>query len=188
MDKPDSEMLRKAMEGVAAMTANIARKAKKSKPYYHKEAALEAKQWIDKLHSNEQEGKSLLIISETLMPNSQALRFWQGQEYLVDNLDPDKIYNTLKDKHKLTKGRHACELSIAYKASATTVTEGREWKFELEKFMHTAEHLQKIIFTNTFDAEDEDYIRTTLDQLNDLFVYDLKPNMLLVIRKGPPKQ
>ena len=171
----------RVQKGIEAFTRDALKIRNKRKTYYNENSAIWVRGLLDDLHKS---GIPLKVVRETngaLRINTLRLRYYQGIEYLRDNLDPDDTYKRLSKATKCTVYRDYLELHIRNIEVAHTAP-ALDWKPLFEEFLENAELGQKFNPKVLLTLPEVRWINEQLFPLSRQFIYNITPDEFLVIR------
>lgn len=166
---------------------------KSSQFYYTEEQANNVKKLLDTLHTTKE---SLFIQAGDNSISTLRVKYYQGKDYLLDNLDPNKHYLYLTSLTKVTTkpGGLLFSVRIAPKNKVSLldfVVVIPDWRTKLEDFLETATPNQKFFLEN-LKLSDKDLTwisnqlagltKTVDEQAIPLFYGEITPDKILLIR------
>lgn len=164
-------------KGLEALGRDMAKAAHRKQPFYNEENAAFAKDLLDQLHKRE---VPIKVLAKGMSVKTLRLKYYQGKRYLIDNLDPNKYYNSLSNATKCATYRDYIELHI--KGEAVIITaEQTPWKEELLEFLSSSKSGQKFHKQIIFSLEEMEWINSQLTAVKDLFIWKVEQTSLLVI-------
>lgn len=174
----------RAQKGYEAWLEIENAKKKKTKPYYSSEYAKEAKAILDRLHST---GAPIRINADVYSTVTLKLQYYQGAEYLRDNSDHDGHYALLFRNTKCSEYHGYIELHVRRHARLSELASpAAPWKDEFTRFLDESVHKDKLHRKDiSLSQEDINWVHLTMAPIKELFIYDVKPHELLVIRYDP---
>lgn len=163
--------------------------AKRKRPYYSATHAFEAKKIIDKLINDK---ASLRMLTQGRSVNTMRIMYYDGLSYLLDHLDPDKVYCKAADLISCSTRRD--ELIFSFKnttvLSDLPVAPMIEWRKPVAEFLDTRPEIGKK-YHNTqvlLNKEDIDWLQQQMAGIEELFMHRFSDREILIIRFDNPKE
>lgn len=176
----------------------IRKASKAAQFYYTEERALQVKKILDTLHHPNADGlkEPLFIPAAGGTLNTLRTQWYQGKDYLLDNLDPDNHYKKLLALTEVkTRQDGLFFRALTKPKNKNTLTDFMvaipDWRDKLELFLETASPRDKFFLDKlVLSQKDKDWINGQLaglvkyvgDDPIPLFFGDITDTSILLIR------
>lgn len=160
-------------------------------PYYAEEYANVVKKLLDNLATTK---RPQIVRSEGIKIATIKSQYYQGLQYLLDYMDPDKRYDMIKNATKASTDHYNSTITITHKLSAsrafdnavnqalTNALDGG-WRERFEDYIMTAKAGEKFHITNVILSDaDVAYAKNMLVPVDELFFYRIDSKEILVVR------
>lgn len=185
-----NESQAKELAEIMALTKQVAESVLKAnqvgtsrKPYYTEKWASRVAEILELVYTT---GEPRLIPEGDFTASTITNQWYQGKDYLVRFMDPDKKYaEMLVAIGAEYQKKRGLVIAPRRRRGILAAVKIQPWKGKFEEFIETAAELQKFERIGVgLTQEDFDYVRDTLTPLSDMFVWhvDLLHDHLKVVR------